>query len=944
MKSDAVPVMKHAYIGWRAVGLGVVVCLLPFVFRPETAAAQAGRFEVTGVVVDSTGAGLSGATVVALTREDSVLTRFSTTNRDGAFTLRRVPEGAYILQVTYVGFRTHRQDMDLSGGDYDAGTIVLESSTVELDELVVGAEHIPIVVKMDTLEYNAAAFAVRPNDMVEDLLRRLPGVEVEDDGTIRAQGEEVQKVLVEDKEFFGDDPTIATRNLPANVVEKVQVYDKASDMEEFTGIEDGEDVKTINLDLKEEAEKGYFGHVTGGYGSEERYDGDVSVNRFDPSTQLSLIGNVNNVNRQNFSFGDIATLLGGLEAMGGRLILQDGGGLFNNRDGLSETFSVGLNANRDFGANTSAHASYFLSNVDNRQDRVAQQQQLLGPVQSSFVNETGGRTTDNLTHRLTVNALHEFGEGHDLRLRGNLRAGTSSLTNISETATLARGASVNEAVIDYRSESDNLGGNGSLTWRRRLDEKGRSLVGEVRGSLNDNEMSGNLHSITKFLEEGNVLSSDEIMQLQTRPGNSFSSTQRLSYIEPVGTGGRLEFQVESRQLEEERRQSVFDMASGASIFNDRLSSGYDRSYSYVQGGVRYQASGERFKAGIGANLQRSSLEGMIADAVGAASRPRIENAYTHVLPRAHFDYDLGERMDFSLEYSARAREPSVTDLQPLTNNTNPLLVRAGNPALKPEYRHNMNLRFSFYDPFTFMKLFVFARSEYVNNDIVQSRMVDERLRQVITPVNAEGAWMFSGSTHFGMPVRPLGVEVNVANNPFFERSLEYVNEAENRARIFRHTIDVSLNNRNTDLFDIRAGARYTFNAVSYSLNAAQNQQYVNRTYYADATLYLTEKWRVTGSLDYRLYSREVFGDVDSVPILGASIARSVMNERADIELAGFDLLGRNEDVRFSNTNTYIREERIASLGRHILLKFSYRLSPASGAGLKGKGRDIRIDL
>ena len=944
MKSDYFPVMKHAYIAWRAASLGIVACLFILVFRTETATAQASRFEVTGVVVDSTGAGLPGATVVALTREDSVMARFSTTNRDGAFTLRRVPEGAYILQATYVGFRMHRQDMDLSGSDYDAGTIMLEPSTVELDELVVGAEHIPIVVKADTLEYNAAAFATRPNDMVEDLLRRLPGIEVEDDGTIRAQGEEVEKVLVEDKEFFGSDPSIATRNLPANVVEKVQVYDKASDMEEFTGIEDGEDVKTINLDLKEEAEKGYFGHLTGGYGSEERYDGDVSINRFNSSTQLSLIGNVNNVNRQNFSFSDIVTMMGGLEAMGGRLILQEGGGLFNNRDGLSETVSIGFNVNRDFGANTSAHTSYFLSNLDNRQDRVAQQQQLLGPVQSSFVNETGGQTTDNLTHRLTMNALHEFSDGHDLRLRGNLIASNSSLTNISETATLARGARVNDALTDYRSESDNLGGNGSLTWRRRLDGKGRSLVGEVRGSLNDDEMSGNLRSITKFLEEGNILSSDEIMQLQTRPGNSFSSTQRLSYIEPVGTGGRLEFQVESRQLEEERRQSVFDTVSGASIFNDGLSSGYDRTYSYVQGGVRYQASGERFKAGIGANLQRSSLDGKIADAAGAASRPRIENAYTHVLPRAHFDYDLGDRMDFSLEYSARAREPSITDLQPLTNNTNPLLVRAGNPALKPEYRHNMNLRFSFYDPFTFMKLFVFARGEYVNNDIVQSRMVDERLRQVITPVNAEGAWMFSGSTHFGMPVRPLGVEVNVANNPFFERSLEYVNEAENRARIFRHTIDVSLNNRNTDLFDIRAGARYTFNAVNYSLNEAQNQQYVNRTYYADATLYLTEKWRAGGSLNYRLYSREVFGDVDSVPILGAFIARSVMNERADIELAGFDLLGRNEDVRFSNTNTYIREERIASLGRHILLKFSYRLSPASGAGFKGKGRDVRIDL
>ena len=937
--------MKYVCMGWQAASLRVVACLFVCLLGTETATAQNSRFEVTGVVVDSTGVGLPSATVVALTREDSVMTRFSTTDRDGAFTLRRVPEGAYILQITYVGFRAHRQDMDLSGGDYDAGTIVLEASTVELDELVIGAEHIPIVVKVDTLEYNAAAFATRPNDMVEDLLRRLPGIEVEDDGTIRAQGEEVQKVLVENKEFFGDDPAIATKNLPANVVEKVQVYDKASDMEEFTGIEDGEDVKTINLDLKEEAERGYFGHLTGGYGSEEHYDGNVSVNRFGPSTQWSLIGNVNNVNRQNFSFGDILTMMGGMQAMGGSITFRSGAsGFSSNRDGLSETVSVGLNANRDFGENTWAHASYFLSNVDNRQDRVAQQQQLLGPVQSSFVNETGGQTSDNLTHRLTVNASHELGEGHDLRLRGGLTAGASSLANISETVTLARGATENAALADYRSESDNLGANGSLTWRRRLDEKGRSLVGEVRGRLNDDDMSGDLRSITRFFEEGNVLSRDEIMQLQTRPGSSLQSTQQLSYIEPVGEGGRLEFQVESRQLEEERRQSVFDMVSGASVFNDRLSSGYDRMYSYIQGGVRYQASGEKFKAGIGANLQKSTLAGNIVSLTGEEVHARIENAYTHVLPRANFRYDLGERMDLSLEYSGRAREPSITDLQPLTNNTNPLLVRTGNPALKPEYRHNVDLRFSFYDPFTFTKVFVFARSTYVNNDIVQSRVVDERFRQVITSVNADGSWRFSGSVHFGTPVRPLGLEINVSNNPVFERSLEYVNEAENRARILRHTIDVGLNNRNTDLFDIRAGARYTFNAADYSLNEEQNRQYVNRTYYADATLYFTERWRVTGSFDYRTYSREVFGDVGSVPILGASVARSLMNERADIELTGFDLLGRNEDVRFSNTNTYIREERIASLGRYVLLKFSYRLSPGSGAGSKRRGRGLRINL
>ncbi len=929
----------RARTGWRVAVPGAVFCLLAVLLSLKTATAQDQRFEISGVAADSTGAPLPSATVAALTREDSVLTRFATTDREGAFTLRRVPEGAYILQITYVGFQAHREDIDLSGGDYDAGTVVLAPATVELDELVVGAEHIPIVVKADTIEYNAAAFGTRPNDMVEDLLRRLPGIEVENDGTIRAQGEEVEKVLVEEKEFFGGDPSIATRNLPANVIEKVQVYDKASDMKEFTGVEDGEDIKTINLDLKEEAEKGYFGHLTGGYGSEQRYDGDVSVNRFGPATQVSFLGNINNVNQQNFSLNDIFSLLGGLERMGGRLAIF--GDLFNERDGLSETVSVGVNVNRDFGENTSAHASYFLSNVDNRQDRVAQQRQLLGAARSSFVDEAAERITDNRTHRATVNASHEFGEGHDVRLRGNLSAGASSLTNRSTTVTQARGASGNKALVNYLSESDNLGGDASLTWRRRLDEKGRSLALGLDGRLNDDDMSGNLHSITEFLEEGNVLSKEEIRQLQDRPGNSFRATQTLSYIEPVGQRGRLEVEVERRQLTEEREQSVFDVAPGVSMFNEGLSSGYDRMSSYMQGGVSYQASGEYFKAGAGVRLQRSSLGGNLANAAGGALHSSIENTYAHLLPRAHFGYDSGGRMDFRVEYEARAREPSITQLQPLTDNTNPLLVRAGNPALKPEYRHGVDLRFSFYDPFTFAKVFTFLRGEYAHNDIVQSRTVDEQLRQVITPVNNPGgSWNVSGGVHFGMPVRALGVEVNVDNDPFFERSLEYVNGAENKARILRHTLNVSLNNRNTDRFDMRTGARYTFNAANYSLNESQNQQYVNRTYYVDATWYLTEKWRVGSALNYRVYSREVFGEAASVPILEASIARSILNDRADVELAGFDLLGRNESVRFSNTNTYVREERIASLGRYVLLKLSWRLSPGAGGGLHPKGGKV----
>ena len=206
---------------------------LVFYSNPLDVVAQNGRFDVSGVVTDSAGVGLQGATVVALTRADSVLTKFATSSSDGSFTLRRVPEGDYILQITFVGFQTWRKDITVSEQDFDAGTATLDISVAELDELVVSAEHIPIVIKKDTLEYNAAAFATRPNAVVEDLLRRLPGVEVDADGNIKAQGEDVQQVLVDGKEFFGNDPKMATKNLPANAIDKVQVYDKKSEKRLF---------------------------------------------------------------------------------------------------------------------------------------------------------------------------------------------------------------------------------------------------------------------------------------------------------------------------------------------------------------------------------------------------------------------------------------------------------------------------------------------------------------------------------------------------------------------------------------------------------------------------------------------------------------------------------------------------------------------------------------
>lgn len=916
--------------------------LVALLFLVTTGSVSAqDRYDVTGVVVDSAGVGLQGATVVALTAADSTLTKFATANSDGAFTLRRVPVGDYILQITFVGFRTIQNDFTLDEADYDAGRFVMDIQTEELDELVVSAEHIPMVVKKDTLEYNANAFATRPNAVVEDLLRRLPGIEVEADGTIKAQGEDVQQVLVDGKEFFGDDPKIATKNLPANAIETVQVFDKKSDMAEFTGVDDGEEQKTINLELREDAKNGYFGNMSGGYGADSRYDGQASINRFSPQTQLAFIGNLNNVNRQGFSFGDYLSFMGGMGAMMGGDFRMGGGGLnigSDVSDGFSETLALGLNASRDFGKKTEVRSSYFLSSIENSQVRSTLTQQVLGASLTANTDENTTQVSDNMTHRLNLNVTQDFNEGHDLRLRSNFSISNSSLSNIGLRNTVdGIGAIQNTSDTAYITDGSQTRGQANLTWRKRLNERGTSIVAETRLNLNDSDTEADLESLTGIAGQGNTLTYEEIQQIQESLGNTLQQTQRVSLTQSIGDDNLLVVQAERQAINEDKDQVVYDLVSGTQVLNNLLSSGLDRTYSYLRGGFTLRRNWDKFSANVGAEIQESTLEGTILE-----NDVSVSNGYTHILPTAQINWSPKQGRDVFLRYVTRTREPSMNELQPFTDNSDPLNVYVGNPELEPEYRHSLSLRYNYFDQFTFVNLFAWMSATYTDNNITRSRTIGRGLAQEITSVNTEGDWTYNGNVNFGAPIRPLGMKFNLSNNAMFNRGIEIINDEESTSQTLRNTVKLTLENRTKDLFDVAVTGSFTFNDVSYNLNPEQDQSYVNSSYSARAGLYLGETWEISTELDYRKYSQEVFGEAHSVPLWEASITKTLVGQRADLQLVALDILDRNEGISFTNTGNMIREQRINSLGRYIMLKFVYRLSGSSQKGGRRGGPAIKM--
>ena len=750
----------------------------------------------------------------------------------------------------------------------------------------------------------------------------------------RSQGKDVQNVLVDGKEFFGKDYKIATKNLTAEAVDKVQVYDKRSDMAEFTGVEDGAEEKTINLELKEDHKQGYFGNMSGGYSAEGRYDGQASVNRFSTTTQLSLLGNLNNINRQGFSGGEYESFV---SEMGGGGSFTLGGGGFQGgsslSDGFSNTLSFGLNASRDFGTKWSVRSSYFMSTIENKQDRTVQQQQVLGSSLTSFTNQNSNQLNDNLSHKGNLNVKYTWKKGHDLQLRSNLSASTSSLSNKGFRET-SRGTGVisNNSLTDYSSDGDRFGGDASLTYRKKLNENGRSLVAEARADLNDSETITDLNSVTGLFMPGDVATYDEIIQYQSSLGNTFVQSQKLSLSEPLGNGRLLELRGERRSINEDQDKTVYDVLNGNQTFNELLSSGLDRTYTYYKGGLNFIKNWKQLYLSAGLDVQESSLDGRVLD-----KNTQITNGYTNLLPSASARYSIKDGMSLNLRYNASTREPSMTELQPFPDNRDPLNVYYGNPELKPEYRHSTNLNYHYFDQFTFVNLFAFLSANYTQDKIARSRTTDSQLRQEITSVNTDGDWNFNGSVHFGAPIRKLGMKFNISNSAMFSKGIEIINGEENKSDIIRNTVNLTLENRSKDIFDVRVGAQYTFNDVSYSLNRNQNQDYINRSYNASVSYYLGETWEFSTSLDYRVYTQQLSGSATNVPLLQATISKTLLKQRADLQLIGLDLLDKNQGINFSNTGNIIQEERINSLGRYVMLKFVYRLSgtkKSQGGGLR----------
>ncbi len=876
---------------------------------------------IRGLVQDTLETPLAGASVVLLNAKDSLLEKFALTEGDGRFEIPRIGKGQYIVQASFLGYKTFSQLVDLTQ-DEDL-TIQLEAVVQDIDEVTIDAERIPIQIDGDTIKYNTEAFQTRPNASVEELLKKLPGVEVDRDGSIRAQGEEVSKVLVDGKEFFGDDPQIATKNLPADIVDQVQVFDEQSETAQFTGVDDGEREKTINLSLKEGKKQGAFGNIEAGYGSDSRYSGKANINRFSKKMQWSTIGRLNNVNEQGFTIQDYFNLMGGMSAVmsGGMTIDPAELGISLNgddrRQGFLTTGSIGSNLNYDFNKKTDLSLNYFYNYFDREEDRILSRTSFLEEGASFDTRDQSSEQTLNKNHRLNTRFRHEFDSTQNIQLRLNMGFNDRTLdrTSLQETF-LEKNLLQNSAEQSNNTQNQNFDFTLSGLYRKRFKKKGRSFVTNLRlgNRLNDGEAI--INTTSQFLDV-----SEDLIQEQLIDNERWNYEGRLTYTEPLSKSSYLSFNYRRSNYEEDASKDFFDIVAEQTIPNTLLSNRFISDYTIDRGGAALQWNKKKMQLRLSLDAQVAQLQGDFL-----AEAPLLRRTFRNWLPSLNWNIEFRDGKSMNIRYLTDLREPSMRQLQPVVDNSNPLLIYEGNPALKPTYNHNISIQNMWFDQFSFTSVFAYFNLTYAKDQITNARVINDNLQQVIQPVNVDDNILVNGQFSFSTPIRPIKTNMSIRANGNYNNGILFVNGIENDVDQVNTNVTLALSNRKQEVLGLEIGSTIGYTDTKYSISTAFDQQFINQSYFADLSLNIKNKWMIESDISHTVYPAVSFGAAQEFTLWQASISRTLTkDESLSIAIKAFDLLNQNVGLNRIAQANFVQEEQVQSIGRYFMLSLKYRL-------------------
>jgi hypothetical protein len=908
---------------------------------------------VKGIVFDTAAKQpVAGATITLLQKKDSSLVTFTMTDNTGSFDLGSLANGDYRLMITHVNYHNRNRFFTISDAakTKDLGQIAMTDVSTMLDSVVVTAEAPPVTLVGDTIQYNAGSFKAPPNSNVEQLLKKMPGIRVEKDGTVKAQGQEVKRVLVDGKEFFGTDPKVATRNLPADAVDKVQVYDRSSDQAQLTGFDDGNSEKTINLKLKKDKKKGLFGKATAGGGTKDRYEGRFNVNSFKGARQLSVIGMANNTNSEGFSFTDMLNFTGELSRLqrsgGGNIQISANDGMAgmgdNNNGSLRTIWGGGINYNNIIGKKTDFTSNYFYNHYNPNTDQQTSRQYFLKDS-SYFYNRHSNSDNINNSHRLNLGADIYIDSFHSIKINPSIGYQQTRNKTYSEFENLSNNKMIkgSEGYSNTFSNSEGFNFRNDLLFRKKFRRRGRTFSLSLQTSINETEGNGGQESVSRFYMPANR--TDSVNQRNTTTGNLYSYTARAVYTEPILPKTLLELSASksnTRSTSEKITYNYNKLNSQYDLINDELSNDFSNTYGFTNAGIRFRYQQKKFSAAVGANWQQAELEGKI---ISGTKDSIIGKTFTNLLPNARLQYAFSQYRRLNLYYTASTNQPSVSQLQPVPDITNPFNISSGNPNLKQEYTHAAQLNFNSVNPFRNKNLFAFFVAQYTQNKIVNYDSLDAYGVKYTSPVNVNGVFNVRGDVSVGLPVRLVKGTIDFGIGMQYSKGKQFLNKIENNINTLNLGPQVRLNMNPTTKLDITLSGSVSYYKTGYSIQSALNTTYFNQVYGADVNWQLPASFFLSTEFSYTINTRRADGFNTNVPLWNASLSKQFLRyNRGEVKFTVFDLLNENVNITRNTNQNYIEDLRVRTLQRFFMLSFTYSLSKNGLGSARGAEQGIRV--
>lgn len=953
--------------------LSHILLLLVSLLAAPSAFAQAIYSVKVRAVEEKTGQPVAFATASVTVKGEKEALKYTLTDDQGYATMTKLKKGSYTFRVELMGYKSYVREITIEK-NMDLGTISMADDAIALDAAQISAVGNPIIVKKDTIEYAASSFKTSDNDMLEELLKKLPGVEVEADGSITANGETIKKITIDGKTFFLDDPQLASKNIPAKIIEKVKVVEKKSDQAQFTGIDDGEEETVIDLSLRPGMMKGWFGNIMGGGGhdipgegsdmNDWRYQGAAMLGRFTDESQISIILNGNNTN--NRGFNDVAGSM--MQNMRGGRGMGRGMGGWGRNNGISNTWMGGLNgAFTLLDGDMDLAGNYLYNGSDKFVEEESSKITYLDDGSRLLYDQKGTNNTFSQGHRFGVRLEHKFSENTSILFEPQFNIGSGSFNEFSDFQTYTerdgQRDSTNRGYNSNLGDSDSWSTSGFLLFRQRLGKPGRTISANIRYSFSDNNLDGFNQSLTSVKDSAGLWGNEIVNQRFDQNSRSVSLHGRVVYTEPITEYIFFEANYQYGWSRNTSYKNTFNSGTdllddtGLLIFNPAGESIDDRYPNSIlnrsitqMAGVNFSYQKKKFRAQLGASVNPTDTYN---ETTGHdAYRSKVINWS----PQAMLNYEFTENSNFRFFYFGWSNQPSTSQLLPVPDNSDPLNIALGNPNLNPYFNHNIRGNFRYTNKKTFTSVNARFGGSLVENAITSAQWYDPAGVQYSIPVNGPASGNVDARIMVNSPFGKTGLSIFSMTFARYNQSTSYIGtgalesskyyDAENASfdySLFNHDFpdlgasDKFITNRTqtmnftqrlrltyrNDFVEVTLGGRTRMSKSWYTMENSQLKATWNNQ--ADMSM----NWTIPGGinliadLDYNWYNGYTTPQEDEF-VLNAEITKQLFKKKFTLALKAYDILGQSKNLSVTDSANYHQEVRNNTLGRYIILSLTYR--------------------